>query len=246
LFPIDKLDTLDNLILLCRVHHKVIDDQPATYTVASLQRMKVAHEQWVAETLGQPAPARGRYWSVGSIAALLVLVGIAWLPEVLRVPVALTYVGQAESRAGYVLHLRINSTNGRTVYLPVENFRVTVMLDEQVLTRMATADRAHLVSGENVTVFTSGAVLETAIAGRSYANVDAQVACVPQARDLFLLVTVQGPNSTNPSARFQLGVVYRGLKVTVRSGLWSRQYLDVPITHVPLLAGDDNTRIIQR
>lgn len=33
-----------NLILLCKVHHKLIDDQPNTYTVDVLKKMKKAHE----------------------------------------------------------------------------------------------------------------------------------------------------------------------------------------------------------
>jgi hypothetical protein len=31
-FPADKLDEAENLILLCKVHHKLVDDQTETYT----------------------------------------------------------------------------------------------------------------------------------------------------------------------------------------------------------------------
>ena len=31
-FPVDELDSFSNLILLCRVHHKMIDDQSETFT----------------------------------------------------------------------------------------------------------------------------------------------------------------------------------------------------------------------
>ncbi|PYT80880.1 MAG: hypothetical protein DMG40_11525 [Acidobacteria bacterium] len=31
-FPADKLDEAENLILLCEVHHKLVDDQTETYT----------------------------------------------------------------------------------------------------------------------------------------------------------------------------------------------------------------------
>ena len=34
----------DNIILLCRKHHKIIDDDRAKYTVAVLLRMKAEHE----------------------------------------------------------------------------------------------------------------------------------------------------------------------------------------------------------
>jgi len=44
-------DHYDNLILLCRVHHKLVDDQPNTYTVQCLGEMKAVHEKWVRENL---------------------------------------------------------------------------------------------------------------------------------------------------------------------------------------------------
>lgn len=50
-FPEEKLDKYENLILLCRIHHKIIDDQPNTYTVEYLKQIKVAHEKWVRESL---------------------------------------------------------------------------------------------------------------------------------------------------------------------------------------------------
>jgi len=46
-----KLDTYENLILLCRVHHKVIDDQDKRYTVNILRSMKANHELWVSQKL---------------------------------------------------------------------------------------------------------------------------------------------------------------------------------------------------
>lgn len=47
----DDLDEYDNLMLLCKVHHKLVDDQPETYPVERLLAMKAAHEHWVKETL---------------------------------------------------------------------------------------------------------------------------------------------------------------------------------------------------
>jgi len=37
----------DNLILLCGNHHKMIDDQPNTYTVEKLKEIKATHENWI-------------------------------------------------------------------------------------------------------------------------------------------------------------------------------------------------------
>jgi hypothetical protein len=45
------LDGYDNLILLCRVDHKKIDDQPNHYTSAKLHELKSRHEQWVRTAL---------------------------------------------------------------------------------------------------------------------------------------------------------------------------------------------------
>ncbi len=46
-----ELDDYPNLILLCKIHHKTVDDQPNTYTVDVLREMKRKHEKWVQETL---------------------------------------------------------------------------------------------------------------------------------------------------------------------------------------------------
>jgi tetratricopeptide (TPR) repeat protein len=54
------LDEYDNLILLCKVHHKLVDDQPETHTVEGLHEMKDRHERWVRETLG--LLKKPRYW----------------------------------------------------------------------------------------------------------------------------------------------------------------------------------------
>lgn len=46
-YPVDKLNAYENLIVLCAVHHKVVDDQPNEYTPAELRRLKAEHEAWV-------------------------------------------------------------------------------------------------------------------------------------------------------------------------------------------------------
>lgn len=47
----EQRDKFANLILLCNVHHKVIDDQPTTYTVEQLLTTKANHELWVRRQL---------------------------------------------------------------------------------------------------------------------------------------------------------------------------------------------------
>jgi hypothetical protein len=49
--PQEKLDAYENLILLCRTHHKMIDDQSESYSSDILRQMKMNHEVWVSEKL---------------------------------------------------------------------------------------------------------------------------------------------------------------------------------------------------
>lgn len=49
----DEIDSYKNLILLCRIHHKMIDDQPETFTETIIKQIKVNHEFWVSERLNQ-------------------------------------------------------------------------------------------------------------------------------------------------------------------------------------------------
>ena len=44
-------DSYDNLILLCNIHHKIVDDHPDIYTVQKLNAVKAVHEKWVFEKL---------------------------------------------------------------------------------------------------------------------------------------------------------------------------------------------------
>ncbi|GIQ60035.1 hypothetical protein Flavo103_31710 [Flavobacterium collinsii] len=48
---VEDRDKYDNLILLCRKHHKIIDDQYKFYTVEKLNTVKKEHENWVKESL---------------------------------------------------------------------------------------------------------------------------------------------------------------------------------------------------
>ncbi|MCL4384924.1 MAG: HNH endonuclease [Actinobacteria bacterium] len=50
-YPDDKIDTYENLILLCRIHHKQVDDQYSTYTTEILKKIKENHEEWVTKQL---------------------------------------------------------------------------------------------------------------------------------------------------------------------------------------------------
>lgn len=53
---VEERNSYDNLILLCKNHHKVIDDQPEEYTVQKLKEMKSTHEKWILEVTGREIP----------------------------------------------------------------------------------------------------------------------------------------------------------------------------------------------
>ena len=52
----NDLDGYVNLLLLYKVHHKLVDDQPDTYPVERLHKLKSVHERWVKLRLrGNPS-----------------------------------------------------------------------------------------------------------------------------------------------------------------------------------------------
>ncbi|WP_375724101.1 hypothetical protein LXN10_00980 [Arcobacter sp. KX21116] len=50
-FDKEKLDKYNNLVLMCRNHHKIIDDNPEAYTVEKLHQIKHNHEVWIRSQL---------------------------------------------------------------------------------------------------------------------------------------------------------------------------------------------------
>jgi hypothetical protein len=44
-------DSYDNLILLCKTHHKIIDDQPSEYPISRLKKIRSDHEKKVRDCL---------------------------------------------------------------------------------------------------------------------------------------------------------------------------------------------------
>ena len=62
-FSPDSIDDVENLVLLCATHHKMIDDQFETYTAVIVRSIKQGHEKWVEEKLqdeAKPLPVRIR------------------------------------------------------------------------------------------------------------------------------------------------------------------------------------------
>lgn len=50
-FPNYRIDEVANLLLLCQIDHKLIDDQYEKYTPSNLSKIKTNHENWVNSKL---------------------------------------------------------------------------------------------------------------------------------------------------------------------------------------------------
>lgn len=50
-FPQKEIDDYENLILLCKTHHKLIDDQPSQFDAARLRKMKEEHDRSIRRKL---------------------------------------------------------------------------------------------------------------------------------------------------------------------------------------------------
>lgn len=60
--PGGEVDGHGNLLLLCKVHHKCVDDHPDKFPVARLVEIKATHERWVESSLaGKDAPATEQF-----------------------------------------------------------------------------------------------------------------------------------------------------------------------------------------
>ena len=56
--PLEERDRYDNLILLCNLHHKVVDSHPESYTVERLRQMKTEHESLIKEATEKAVASR--------------------------------------------------------------------------------------------------------------------------------------------------------------------------------------------
>ncbi|MGH7243785.1 MAG: HNH endonuclease [Phycisphaerales bacterium] len=56
----EQRDLFSNLVLLCKEHHKIVDDNEAKYTVEALTEIKQKHEKTVSGALSKPDKAKQR------------------------------------------------------------------------------------------------------------------------------------------------------------------------------------------
>ncbi|MCW5553985.1 MAG: hypothetical protein KIS67_17750 [Verrucomicrobiae bacterium] len=54
-----NIDEYENLVLLCKTHHKLVDDQPTKFSVEFLCSLKTVHENWVKQSL-EPLKQKGQ------------------------------------------------------------------------------------------------------------------------------------------------------------------------------------------
>ena len=52
-YPQEFRESYDNLLLMCRIDHKIIDDHPEMYSVEKLKAIKAEHETWVDSRLSE-------------------------------------------------------------------------------------------------------------------------------------------------------------------------------------------------
>ncbi len=64
----DLIDEYANLVLLCRNHHRQVDEQSAYFSIARLHCMKANHEGWVRRKLSTTWP--GFHWSLSDTASV--------------------------------------------------------------------------------------------------------------------------------------------------------------------------------
>lgn len=60
----DGFDEYDNLILLCKIHHKWIDDLPLTFTEEVIRYLKVQHENKVKKSIGENSKSIPQFISI--------------------------------------------------------------------------------------------------------------------------------------------------------------------------------------
>jgi hypothetical protein len=61
LYPADQIDSYTNLVILCRTHHKMIDDRPNEFTAEVVRKLKTRHEEHIRSRLSptenMPSPS---------------------------------------------------------------------------------------------------------------------------------------------------------------------------------------------
>lgn len=191
-------------------------------------------------------------WAGGIIAVVTVLASLTGhaqkaflaIREATRYPVRCEYVQQFESKAGYILQVRMESINGKLVHIPKSDFAATIVHDPSQMQKLDSEERSKLAYGESVEVFDNRHLLDAKLEGKSFANATNSVSVGPKPTDVFLLLTVEGPGSANPSSRLQLTKIYRSVRILLKRRGISSDYLEIPLRKVAIIG--ENVEIIER
>ncbi|MGB8028031.1 MAG: HNH endonuclease signature motif containing protein [Terracidiphilus sp.] len=76
-FPADRIHRVDNLVLLCKIHHKMVDDQPENYPADCLRLIKAEHEAWVDSSLEVAQERSDGQFAHGAVSYRQTFVGYA-------------------------------------------------------------------------------------------------------------------------------------------------------------------------
>jgi hypothetical protein len=120
-----NVDAYDNLILLCRRHHKQVDDQVAHFTVECLRDIKRAHEEWVAAYDG-PSRGSGQFQSFEPHTFAAVIT-----PQLIRLRLPLVFY------------------NTGTEPIVVQNLRLRILDESEALPLMWVATRSQIKPESN-------------------------------------------------------------------------------------------------
>jgi len=130
---LEQRNTYSNLILLCNVHHKLVDDQTTTYTVENLQSMKAEHEAWVRSKLSGFDPKKqleDERWA-GYIVEWQTRCDLDnWLAETSHLfapipEIRTEFLGQLDQLRDWLLS-RVWPESGALIRKALENFRMVL------------------------------------------------------------------------------------------------------------------------
>jgi hypothetical protein len=155
-------------------------------------------------------------------------------------PVNINYVGQFETEKGYVFVIEVYTEENRVIQIPKKSFSIKIIVDSKLVHIM----KEKRVYGEHIDIFDSEVLLKIYLSDRTYGNVLNYVACHKKPQILLLLTRVKGPNSENPSLRFQLGKFYQTVRIKLKKRMFSLTYIEIPIKKVTIISGNEMTQIV--
>lgn len=167
-----------------------------------------------------------------------------WLFKLIRpivyYPVEFKLIGQGETEKGYVFHVTATSLSRSLVEIPKSTMSLLILKDRKLA---ECVEKDHLLFGERLLVFESASMLEAYKRDLSYGNVSDNLVIDRQPKELFLLLQVEGPGSSNPSSRLQIAKLYTGVRVRIYRHLWAANYAEFKLPTVTFIAGNKNTKI---